>query len=410
MRDYLLLWLAFPLVAIAAIAPPARRGFAAARLVALGFGVAALHQGVGTINLADLRQYAAAGSGPALFVSLTVGLIAGGILPRPIRDGASWMAGLPLLAGLCYVVLGAPHVGGLLLGTVLGTVPAALAVALSGPLPQRANTDRPLPMVTWVLPVAAVVAILTNSPMILVALLVIASEWAAWLRLPRERSRPWPVLPLGVSTLLIGATWLAVTVAGDPLIGMLRFAEIAPVSGAAERLVGLLLSGALVLLVAPWPLHRLVRVEAALPVTMALGYAAVTTMVPEGMSAWSPLVTGGLVLSLLSAGMLGMAMPMVATLACLGTLHSSVLSLAGAAVLLLWVMYSGSSATSRSPAGSGAILEGRRWEAVGLSVGATLVMVGVLRDEVVLGTLLAAGVAFIMAWRPPWLIAPTVTT
>jgi hypothetical protein len=386
----------------------ATRGVLAARLLIIAFGLAALHQGAGVLGIADLQHYMRQGAGPQLFVSINIGLIVGGgLIPRPLLDWRQWLPGLPLTIGLALVLSGGPNWLGLILGGVLGAVPVALAIAL--PQPRSLQFEDSSSITPSIISLAVVVSVMSRSPLLLIFMLSVVAIIEAWLRNRAVTGRlTLPVLPIVAALLIMLAGVLSLSSAGGLLISVKEFLAVTPVSPSNERRLGFVLSAAVLTMSAPWPFHRTSNGAITLPAAIALGWVAANWLAPAGVLSWLPLFTGLLLASLLAAGGAGATTAMATSLAVLGALHGGTFGLAGAVVLTVWTVLSRRASSTSDQYTGGAILNDHGWVAALLIGGAAMVMIQVLANEIVLGTLLAAGLAFILAWRTPRGLPPRV--
>jgi hypothetical protein len=188
--------------------------------------------------------------------------------------------------------------------------------------------------------------------------------------------------------------WLAMTIAGDPFVALGGFAMLAPLSPSAERLLGLLGVAVVVAMAAPWPLHRCAPGAVLLPAAVMLAHRFATNLAPGAMPTWRPLATLILVPSLVAAAHRGHWANALGSAAVLVALQPGVSTLvaAGVALLAALVVVRGSGAADPTVSRRVTFPESRG-EAVLLAAAMALAAAAVLRDEVVLATLLVAGVA-----------------
>src|SRR5690606_24025283 len=125
--NFILVWLCLPLLAAVIVLPPPLRGAATARLVVVTFGLATLAAAIGTLDPTALRTWAMADSSNALFVSVSVGVVVGGVAPWPPAGWRQWVAGVPLAVLLLANHAAALRWPPLILGAVLGALPLLLA-------------------------------------------------------------------------------------------------------------------------------------------------------------------------------------------------------------------------------------------------------------------------------------------
>ena len=246
----LLLWLALPLLLVPWLAGAHRIGASAGQLVMAGIGLAALHQGAGTLDPRDLHTIADQSSHDAWFVAITAGaLIAGACFLPDIRNWRKGLAALPLLVGL--LLAGLPHFIPLAVGLVIGAVPTLLGSLIGGAgpsfAPQPAKPESEVPIGSDV-PSLALGGLTLVTAVVGPALLgmsgLAALSWREWQRCQIGRlPRRVPVLPVIAAALIAAWTWLALTISGSPLVSLRWIAEAAPVSPAAGQGLALLAIG-----------------------------------------------------------------------------------------------------------------------------------------------------------------------
>jgi hypothetical protein len=411
-----LAWLVLPLVLAPWLAPLDRLGAAAARLVLAGLGLGALHVGVGTLELADLASYAAR-EGNGAFVSLTLGLLIGGALvpwDAP-RSGLAWLVSVPALLGGAAVIALAGLTPPALLGMLLGAAPTLLVLMLRRWRPCRTVVAGHMPMPAPLNTVERVVApallglAVLGGPVLFVALgLGALVGLSGWRGRAVGGTRRWPVASAVGVMGLVAFTWLAVTIAGSPLVPIRDYILAAPVSPAGEALLTSFLMLALLGCFGPWPLHRFGDARATLPITVAFAHGAAAMMVPDALRGWLPLWT----MVLVPAAVLAVARRRwdgaAGALAGLAAVRPGTAALLGALGVILWPV-----ALALRPVGRGNPHPGERVTFPGVRVGVTAAAVGagltvavILADEVLLGTLLAVGLAVAAPWADHLLIHP----
>lgn len=395
-----LTWFALPLLVGPLLAAPRRRGEAMARVVIAGLALGALLVGADTTEPAALVRYAARDPGGALFVSLSIGLIVGALGPWPWPlDRRSFLAGVPLL-----VMAGVSLAGGELqwMGLLLGVVLAALPLAAGLGLPGGGVVHEPdftdaAP--GWWLAITAAVAL--AEPLVLLLLLPIP-----WL-LPGQR-RGWPsppasrrVMPLVALACGTGMAWLALTVAGTPWVRLDAYIVSAPLSAGAERLAAVLALGMVVALAAPWPLTRLAPLLLPLPATVIVAHRVATDLAPQGIAAWLPAVAMLLVPSAVIEAFRARWAGALGSVAVLGGLLGTGSAWAAAIVLALVAVTPSLRRHVAEGPGDRVTFFSSPWLALPVAGALAVVIAAMLRAEVVLATLLAAGLATALARRGP---------
>jgi len=392
--------LAMPLLVNPLLAPLHHRGQAMARIVVSGLALGALWVAAGITSVAEIHAYAATDPSNALFISITLGLLVGALGPWPLPfHRASWLTAAPLMLVPVGLNLGVLRGGPLLLGAVLGALPLFAGLAIPG---ARRNRDPDLTEAApaWVLGVTLLVAL--AEPLVLVVLLPIPwlLPWPrSWARLPASRR----VLPLIGLLLFVVLLWLALTIAGTPWARFGTFAAAQPLSIGAERLLAVLGIGAVMALLAPWPLGRLGPLLTPLPALVVTGYRLATTLAPQGVTAWLPGTALVLVPSALIAALLGQWRTALGTIALLGGLTGSSIGLAGG--LLLAVLAVWPSLRPGAPEHRVTFFDAP-WRAMMVALAIACVVVALLEVEVVMATGLAAGSAVILGRVPRRTAAP----
>jgi hypothetical protein len=376
----LLLWLALPLLIVPWLARGGRIGAATGQLVMAGLGLAALHQGAGTLDPHDLRTIADQSPHDAWFVAITAGvMISGACLLPDLRNWRKVVVALPLLVALLVVAI--PHLAALALGLIVGAIPTALGRAAAGAPASRgmsptAPEAAPGDAISIAVALATVVASLWG-PAALAMLGLGALAWRGW---SRHRAPRVPVLEVAGTVLLIGWTWFALTIAGSPFPSLRSVGMDAPISPAAAPGLALLAIGWGLAFAAPWPLDRLARVTVQLPVAAVVLHLAGMHVTPEGISHWQPALSSALVAATLAAVALNRWDGVAAAMMLLGATRGGVAPFVGAAMLAL------------APAIRRLRLSAPlRGSMAGVATG--LVLFGLLRDEVLLSVIVAFGLA-----------------
>ncbi len=362
-----------------------------------GFALGALATASGTLEPGELAQYAARTADNALFVSLTLGLVLGALGPWPPRvEWRSAVCAVPLVAALLATGWSTVRWAPLGLGMIFGALPLFAALALPGGGQTRDSDLRTAAPGWWIL---ITVAIAAAEPLLVTALLPLP-----WL-LPGRRAgwpdAPWlrRVMPAVGTVLLAGMIWLALTVAGTPWVRLADYAVLAPVSIAAERLMAVLALGAVVAFAAPWPLRRFAPVLVPMPAIVLLASRFAANLAPSGMAAWYPGTALVLVPSALIAALLGHWRTALGTVALLGGLLGTPPGLIAGLVLATVAVLPSLRAVTADPVRDRVTFFGSRWLAPVVSAALAGVIVAILNVEVVLATILAGGLALLLA-RP----------
>lgn len=391
----LLVWLVLPLLAAVVLVTDRERGRATARLIVPVFALATLDAASGTLDLSSLADWALATPSNGLFLSISLGLAIGGIGPWPPAAWRRWVAGLPLVLVLLANGVEAIHWPALLLGAVLGALPLLASGALPPrPLQPETRAGEAISQRGWAV-VCTTVVLALLEPLLLT--LVVPLVPLVWSRAPAHTLGLAPrqrVLPVLAVVLAVCIGWFAITIGGTPWLTLGGFAETAPLSPAAERLLGLAAVLLVLALLAPWPLHRLGVGIALAPAAVILAHRFATSLAPGGIVEWRtlaamvlvPAAVGAAVRRYWSAALLSVAALMAMRF---GWWPVAAALAAGIAALL--------------PAGTRTVLNpllGHRVSfptargiallaAVGLAAAAPML----LADEVVLATLLGFGLA-----------------
>lgn len=394
-----LTWLLLlPLIAIVAV-PPTERPGAVTRVIVAAFGLGSLAVGAGELGLDTLTGYAAAGPGNALFVSLSAGIVLGAALPWRWRAWPSWAATLLLAITTAWPVAGSLHWGGYLLGAVLGALPLFLgrslptsgrggaAATVSSPSSPLRGPDVGVLLLATLLAFAEPFALALLAPVVPIA----RSRWRRG-----TSTLPWRQLVLPgvalVAAVLLG--WLALTIAGDPFVRLGGYFMAAPVSPAAERWLALLGLVMVVAMLAPWPLHRLGAGALLGPPAAILGWRMAGSLAPDMLGAWQPLVGLVLVPSAVVAAWRRHWSAALAAAATVVALHPDRPAMVAVALTLaaaLAVVISGPDRNLTRP--ERVTFTGEWWVAMLAAAGLAASAGALLRHEVVLATLLAAGTA-----------------
>ncbi len=398
-----LTWLVLPLVLAPWLAPLDRLGAAASRLVLAGLALGALRVGVGTLELADLVSYAAR-EGNGAFVSLSLGLLIGGALVpwEALTSRLAWLASAPALLGGGAVLGLSGLVTPMALGVALGATPTLVARLVRHWRRSRPITVWPTPRPSalsgverWAALAILILAVLGGPVLFVTMGLAALLGLSGWRMRAAGGAHRWPVAALMGVIGLTAFAWLAVTIAGSPLVPMRDYILTAPVSPAGERMLASFLVIALLGGFAPWPLHQMGDARATLPITVAFAHAAAVMMVPDALRDWMPLWTMVLTAAAIVAVARRQWDAAAGALAGLAAVRPGTAALLGALGVILWPV-----ALALRPVGRGNPHPGERVTFPGVRVGVTAAAVGagltvavVLADEVLLATVLAAGLA-----------------
>lgn len=402
--EFSLFWCAIPLVLLPWLSAPERLGMAASRIVVTGFVLGALQVGTGSLGVAELGSWAAR-EGNAGFMALTLGVLISGAatpttaLARP-RD---WLPGLPLLLAAALVLTNVGLHRAWAVGLGLGALPTVVAMIRQRVGPSRVvPADEPFATPRRVgglvgLTIVALWAVAAwGGPIV-----VVTVGLAAVLLLSGWRTRgsggrtSWPVAAVIGAAALVTFAWLAVTIAGQPFVALRGYRIHAPLSPAAEQWLGSLLVVTILGTFAPWPWQRWGDARATLPVAIAFSHAAATMVAPEGVRGWLPLLT----ILLVPSAVLGVLRRRwdgaAGALAALASFRPGPLAPIAALAVVLWptLRVLGPAERVSLLAGEWITFPGVRLGVTSAAVGAALTVAVVLQDEVVLGTILAAGLA-----------------
>ncbi len=325
---------------------PTWRGKAGARVIIGVYALSTLLAGSGSLMPGELVRWAALGSSQGMFVSLSIGIAIGGMGPW-LRHGWLWhVCALPLTLGLLFVFRDALQPLPLLLGAVLGALPLFIA----GLVPRMVVTDAPHD---------------EHGPRTLVVLMIAA------------------VVAVMVGTYAISAS-----------------GRVAPLAGSMESAVGASVLVAAMLMITPWPLHRMWLGATLVPAGVLLVYLMAGTIAPLGIAYWLPIAALLLVPSAIVAGWRGYWANALGSVAVLAVPRPGWQGQALIALLLVTMLVL-TQGNLRSP--NRISFPGRAFPAVLLSLAVALGSAALLAHEVVMGSLLAAGLATAAARpaRPP---------
>ncbi|MGH7523057.1 MAG: hypothetical protein ACREK8_02010 [Gemmatimonadales bacterium] len=386
----LLLWLALPLLLLPFLVERERIGAASSQLIITGVGLGALVQGAGTLDPRDLRDVAARSPHAAWFIGITLGLLLGGAcLSVGVRSWRAAIAAAPLAVGVA-LSLASGAVGTAVAGILIGLVPASVGRVLPGASGPAADETRPAVRASE-LAVQAIlgglaIAVALAGPAWLAAALLAAVPWSGWWSTRAAHGlRSVPVLAALACLILAAWLWFALTIAGTPFASFARLATDAPVSSAASVWLAILALAWGTALAAPWPLDRLADLRVQLPVTAVVLYLA-AGVAPDGMMHWQPLLSIVMVLVALVATLRRRWDGAVGALMLLGATRTGSTALIAALGVAFIPMLRRIPGTTRFV------------RALGASSVALLVAI-MLRDQVVMGTVLGLGLASIASRR-----------
>ncbi len=400
MTDDLLWWLLLPALAGLAIARPAERGPVVARVVVLAFALGTLLAGVGGLATAELRGYAQASPGGALFVSLSTGMLLGGMLPWPPRGWRAWIGAAPLAVAGLVIAWPALRAGPYLLGAVLAAVPTLLGDAFPSRSAVLAMSRDPVAhrRAGWLVLVLALAVSLAGSlgAMLLAPICGLVVGLIVRRSLPRGRGQL--VLPAVAAVASLLLAWLALTIAGDALAEAATFFTSAPVSPAAERWLALLGVVVVLAMLAPWPLGRFGLGMAMAPAAAVLAYRVSLSVAPAALGDWLPLL-GMLLVPLAVLAALGGRWPEALVIASvLAALRPGGFAIAGAVAALGAALAITASSGGRNILRPGRVtFAGAWWLAALAAIGCGAAALALLAHEVVLATLLTGGLALAAA-------------
>ncbi len=387
------LWLlALPTLAALLLEPPDRLGAAATRVIMVAFALGALELGAGGADPGAVARYAATGPDQALFVSLTLGMMVGAVAPLPLRRWRVWIGGMPLLLAVMLPTLSALRLLPLLLGLVLGAVP----LLLGGALPRLAEAPTRLGTraISW--PLLAMAAGLALVPPLSVALLaplatvVIGARAVARGDVPRHAL----LLPAIAALAAIALAVVAIRSSGDLLVRPAAIPLAVDLLAGTAPLAGALAMLMVLGLLAPWPCTGWGLGVSLLPAAIILAHRMVWTLVPVGMAGWAPLAALMLVPSAVIAAWRGRWPVALGTLAFLAVAGAGPVAQTGVALAVFTaVAVAWERQRAVAAPDDGVTFPLQRWIAACLALAVAGVMVAILRDEVVLGTVIAAGAA-----------------
>lgn len=375
------------------------RGPAVARLIIAGFAVATLDLATGSLVPGELVAWAGRGGSHSMFVSLSSGIAIGGLGLWSRRGWLWWGPALPLALGLLVVFWSVLQWLPLAFGAVCGAVPLLLASAMPPRvLPVAAPPMVPSRKSDWYLMALALAAATSNRLMLVLLAPVLPLLDRSSRQDPPGRRRM--LLPVLATLVLVALVAYAISLGGTTAV-LTAFGFEPPLIGAVERVTGASVLAVAVLMVAPWPLHRFGPGIVLVPAAAALVYRVSGSIAPLGISGWLPLVAMLLVPSAIFAAWRGHWTTALGSVALLAAPRPG---WQGMSLLLLIVVTLPlvSAGNPRQPdrisfpeAGYAATLLGAC-----LALGTA----AMLAHEVVLGSLLAAGLACAAARparRPP---------
>jgi hypothetical protein len=358
------------------------------------FALATLQLATGSLDTAELTAWASQGSSQAMFVSLSAGIACGGLALWARRGWLWFLPAVPMVVGLLSVFWVALQPLPLLLGAVLGAMPLLLA----GLLPRRSSDPTPvlLPFrpAPWARALVAVGVTATGA----LAMFAIAPLVPLIGRRRRPAAGPHldMVLPITATIVLVALVAFGMSEAANPISVLTSLGFPVPLRGAVERIVGVGILAAAICMVAPWPLHRLGPGVALVPAATLMVYQVAGSAAPLGIGAWLPAAAMILVPSAILAAWRGYWANAVGSITLLMVPRPGWVGLGSLLVMIVSLVM----ISPGNPQHPDRISfpDGAR-EAALLSFALALGISAVLAHEVVLGSLLAAGVAMAAA-RP----------
>jgi hypothetical protein len=218
--------------------------------------------------------------------------------------------------------------------------------------------------------------------------------WRA--RRPTAGRRLDVVLPIAAAIVLAALVAFAMSESATPFSVLTSFGFPVPLRGAVERVVGLCILTAAICMVAPWPLHRFGPGVTLVPAATLMVYHLAGSVAPLGIVVWLPAAAMLLVPSAILAAWRGYWANAVGSIALLMVPRPGWVGLGSLLVMIVSLIV----IAPGNPQHPNRISfpDGAR-EATVLSLALALGTGAVLAHEVVLGSLLAAGVALAAA-RP----------
>ncbi len=373
MTTYTLLLLALPLLIVPFVVPIEEPAASVGQLIIAGLGLAALWHAFDTLDPALLRVMSVQSQEDGWFLTVTVGaLLTGACLLPHIMQWRRLVLALPFAVGL---LIAAPlHVLPLLIGLAVGAIPSLGTLIRARPRMQIAG-DIP-PLAPWQIATALVAGVAAIAGPLLVSLVALAL--LAWTALRRVTIGGVPLIA-AVAVIAIGAwTWLALTIAGMPLIGFARFATDAPVSGAAALLLAAIALVWIVAVAAVGVSRADAHAAIVLP-ALAIVVVAWAPSTADGLAHWQPLVTTVVAVAAIMAAGSGRWTAVAAALVILAGTRAGAVGISGAIV-----------AGCLPAAGR---LVSARVRAALMGLATALTAAAVLTDEVLVAVTLAFGIA-----------------
>jgi hypothetical protein len=200
------------------------------------------------------------------------------------------------------------------------------------------------------------------------------------------------VLPITAALVLVALVAFAISEGATPIALLTSLGFPLPLRGAVERVVGMGILVAAICMVAPWPLHRFGPGVTLVPAATVMVYQVAGSLAPLGIAAWLPAAAMILVPSAILAAWRGYWATAVGSIALLMVPRPGWVGLSSLLFMVVaLVMISPENPHPHHP--NRISFPDRARAAAMLSLALALGIGAVLAHEVVLGSLLAAGVA-----------------
>lgn len=232
-----------------------------------------------------------AGAHPVTAGFFLVGaLVAAGVAVRAGRRGLPLAAGALLTLWISRGVVASAGVGPSVLGALAIAAIAALLLWLGRRVSRRFSRSRrslayagPAALLLWLVPGLLLTALGPHLSIVFIG--AAGVSWTVWLIARPLDLRPWPLVPIAVSLVLLGLYYFMSTVAGPEGLSMNGIPSL-PFSPAAEAVVAAALLVASWLLTGLWPLHRWPATPLVAPAAAVLLVRVGLLAAPAGMEHW----------------------------------------------------------------------------------------------------------------------------